>query len=68
VRRIDTPDRIALMKGSDPEGYRWHRQHVALFEPPLSEVLHVDTTTSTPRQSAETIYDALIDRGLRRRP
>ena len=34
VRRIDTPDRIALMKGSDPEGYRWHRQHVTLFQPP----------------------------------
>lgn len=26
VRRIDNPDRIARLKGSDPEGYRQHRQ------------------------------------------
>ena len=25
VRRIDTPDRVARLKGSDPEGYRRHR-------------------------------------------
>jgi ribosomal protein S18 acetylase RimI-like enzyme len=26
VRRIDAPDRVARLKGSDPEGYRWHRR------------------------------------------
>lgn len=62
VRRIDTPDRIALMKGSDPEGYRQHRQHTKLFQPSSEEVLHVDTTEIGARQNAETIYRTLIDR------
>jgi shikimate kinase len=67
VRRIDTPDRIALMKGSDPEGYRWHRQHVTLFQPAAEEVLHVDTTSTEPAQNAKRIYQALLERGLRPR-
>lgn len=66
VRRIDTPDRIALMKGSDPEGYRWHRQHVTLFQPPADEVLHIDNTSTQPGQAARTIYDVLVERGLQR--
>lgn len=33
VRRIDNPDRIALLKGSDPDGYRRYRQHTKLFQP-----------------------------------
>jgi hypothetical protein len=33
VRRIDTPDKIARLKGSDPEGYRRHRQLTKLFQP-----------------------------------
>lgn len=66
VRRIDTPDRIALMKGSDPEGYRQHRQQTKLFQPPSEEVMHVDTTEIDARQNAETIYETLIDRGLER--
>lgn len=66
VRRIDTPDRIALLKGSDPEGYRRHRQHTNLLQPPSDEVLHVDTTDVDARQNAETIYDTLVDRGLER--
>ena len=48
VHRIDNPDRIALMKGSDPEGYRRHRQRTRLFQPPSEEVVHVGTTESTP--------------------
>jgi hypothetical protein len=67
VRRIDTPDRIALMKGSDPPGYRWHRQHVTLFQPPPEDVLHIDTTDVEPAQSAQSIHEALIERGLRPR-
>ena len=64
VRRIDTPDRIARLKGSDPEGYRWHRQHTKLFQPPDGEVEHIDTTSIGARHSAETIYDVLLSRGL----
>ena len=33
VRRIDNPDRIARLKGSDPEGYRRHREVTPLLEP-----------------------------------
>ena len=65
VRRIDAPDRIALMKGSDPEGYRRHRQQTKLFQPPSDQVLHVDTTEIDSRQNAETIYQTLTDRGLK---
>jgi hypothetical protein len=64
VRRIDNPDRIARLKGSDPEGYRWHRQHTKLFQPPEGEVEHLDTTTIGARQNAETIYNMLLSRGL----
>jgi hypothetical protein len=66
VRRIDTPDRIARLKGSDPEGYRRHRQHTRLFQPPSKEVMHVDTTEIDARQNAETIYETLITRGFAR--
>lgn len=66
VRRMDTPDRIALMKGSDPEGYRRHRHQTNLFQPPSDEVVHIDTTTVDPRRNAETIYDVLLTRGLLR--
>ncbi len=64
VRRIDAPDRIARLKGSDPEGYRRHREHVDLFEPPTDEVVHLDTTEVNARQNAEAIYDTLVSRGL----
>jgi predicted kinase len=67
VRRIDAPDRIARLKGSDPEGYRRHRQHVQLFEPPPEEVVHLDTTEVNARQNAEAIYDTLVSRRLERR-
>jgi hypothetical protein len=66
VRRIDTPDRIARMKGSDPEGYRRHRQDTKLLQPPPEEVLHLDTTEIDARQNAETVYETLIGRGLER--
>ena len=38
VRRIDSPDRIARLKGSDPEGYRRYRRDTKLFQPPPDEV------------------------------
>jgi hypothetical protein len=64
VRRIDAPDRVARLKGSDPEGYRWHRNHTELFSPPPDELLHVDTTNTEPGQNAEKIYRALLERGF----
>ncbi|MGQ0744741.1 MAG: hypothetical protein ACT4OS_10495 [Acidimicrobiales bacterium] len=64
VRRIDTPDRIARMKGSDPERYRWHRHHTRLFQPSPDEVMHVDTTRIDPGQNAKAIRAALLGRGL----
>ena len=67
VRRIDNPDRIARLKGSDPEGYRRHRQNTKLYQPPPGEVVHIDTTNVDPNRNAETIYKTLLSRGLRRR-
>ena len=64
VRRIDTPDRNARLKGSDPEGYRLHRRRTVLLDPPAAEVLRLDTTEDSPQRNAETIYNKLVDRGL----
>jgi len=66
VRRIDTPDRVARLKGSDPEGYRRHRYNTKLFQPPPEEVAHIDTTTIGAGENAERIYELLLTRGLRR--
>lgn len=66
VRRIDTPDRIDRLKGSDPEGYKRHRHQTKLFQPPPGDVVHIDTTKIRPRQNAETIYTMLLSRGFRR--
>ena len=68
VSRIDNPDRIERMKGSDPEGYRRHRQIVELFEPPADEVIRLDTTAVSPETNAEKIYRHLLAQGLRRSP
>ena len=68
VRRIDAPDRIARLKGSDPEGYRWHRQQTALIQPPPAEVLNLDSTRTSPDENAQKIYVALLERGWRKRP
>ena len=65
VSRIDNPDRIARLKGSDPEGYRWHRQVTELFEPPSDEVIHMDTTSTEPADNAALIHRELIRRGLK---
>jgi hypothetical protein len=66
VRRIDTPDRVARLKGSDPEGYRRHRYNTKLFQPPQEDVAYLDTTRVGPRENAERIYEMLLNRGLRR--
>ena len=66
VRRIDSPDRVARLKGSDPEGYRLHRKITKLFQPPPEEVVQIDTTSTGPRENAELIYQILLTRGLRR--
>ena len=66
VRRIDAPDRVARLKGSDPEGYRRHRYETKLFQPPPEEVVNIDTTKTGPRQNAEKIFEVLRSRGLRR--
>jgi hypothetical protein len=65
VRRIDSPDRVARLKGSDPEGYRRHRYNTKLFQPPPGEVAHIDTTAVGPRENAERIYEMLRTRGFR---
>lgn len=65
VSRIDNPDRIARLKGSDPEGYRRHREQTTLFEPPPDEVIHIDTTDVSPQQNAAAIFTQLQARGLR---
>jgi hypothetical protein len=66
IRRINAPDRIVRMKGSDPEGYRWNRHNTDLFQPPPDEVVQVDTTQLNPRHNAEAIYHTLVSRGLER--
>lgn len=64
VSRIDNPDRVALRKGSDPEGYRGHRLSATLYQPPAADVIHLDTTETTPAENADRILQALRDRGL----
>jgi hypothetical protein len=66
VSRIDNPDRIALRKGSDPDGYRQHRIGVTLFEPPAADVFHIDSTGTSATDNAALILQALVDRGLHR--
>jgi hypothetical protein len=67
VRRIDSPDRVARLKGSYPEEYRRHRQEATLFRPPAGDVVNIDTTKISPRTNAGTIYEMLLTRGLSRR-
>ena len=64
VRRIAAPDRIARLKGSDPEGYRRDRDNSKLFQPPGGEVVQIDTTTVGARENAGTIHEVLLGRGL----
>ncbi|GAA1854562.1 hypothetical protein GCM10009714_39620 [Microlunatus capsulatus] len=64
VSRIDNPDRVALRKGSDPEGYRGHRLSTQLFQPPAEEVLHLDSTTTSPADNARRVLDELTSRGF----
>ena len=62
VSRIDNPDRIALRKGSDPEGYR--RWRPTLLEPPADELLRLDTTSTAPETHAQAVLDVLLERGF----
>lgn len=64
VSRIDNPDRVALRKGSDPEAYRRGRLHTSLYQPPPSELIHLDTTTTPAPVNAGRILDELSDRGF----
>lgn len=64
VSRIDNPDRIALRKGADPPGYRWHRQNVKLFEPPTEDRFDIDTTKTSPQENAALIRAELVRRGF----
>jgi hypothetical protein len=65
VSRIDNPDRVARLKGSDPEGYRRYRYETKLFRPPAEDAMQVDSTKIGARQNAELIYESLRNRGLR---
>jgi hypothetical protein len=67
VSRIDNPDRVALRKGSDPAGYRHHRLTTDLLQPPATELLKIDTTTTPAAENAARIYRALVERGLQPR-
>lgn len=64
VSRIDNSDRIALRKGADPPGYRWHRQNVNLFKPPAEDRFDIDTTNTSPQENAELIRAELMRRGF----
>ena len=64
VGRIDNPDRIALRKGADPPGYRWHRKNVNRFEPPAEDRFDIDTTNTSPQENAELIRAELMRRGF----
>lgn len=64
VSRIDNPDRVALRKGSDPEGYRGHRLATTLYQPPASEVFQIDTTETSAAANAELILAELTERGF----
>jgi len=64
VSRIDNPDRVALRKGSDPEGYRGYTLTTRLYQPPPAEVFHIDTTQTTPADNARRILVELRDRGF----
>lgn len=63
VGRIDNADRVALRKGSDPEGYRAWRP--VLLEPPNDQLLRLDTTATQAATNAQSILDVLISRGYR---
>lgn len=65
VSRIDNPDRVALRKGSDPEGYRGYTLATSLYQPPPAEVIHVDTTDTPPADNARTILNELLHRGFK---
>jgi hypothetical protein len=64
VSRIDNPDRVALRKGSDPEGYRGHRLTTKLYHPPAAEVIDIDTTRTPAVENAERILTELTRRGF----
>lgn len=68
VSRIDNPDRVALRKGADPEGYRGHRLTTTLYQPPAAEAFHIDTTEAPAVDNAERILAELTDRGFSPEP
>ncbi len=59
VSRIDTPDRISRLKGSDPEGYRRYTLNTRLFTPAPTETLTLDTTSTSPTATADAILRKL---------
>ena len=68
VSRIDSPDRVALRKGADPEGYRGHRLTTTLYQPPAAETFHIDTTETSAVDNAKRILAELTDRGFSPEP
>lgn len=68
VSRIDNPDRVALRKGSDPEGYRGYTLATTLFQPPSAEVIQIDTSETPPAENARAILNELLNRGFTPEP
>ena len=64
VSRIANPDRVALRKGSDPEGYRGYRLSTRLYQPPVEDVLHLDTTSTPASVNAARVLAELRRRGF----
>ena len=64
VGRIANADRVALRKGSDPEGYRGHRLTTSLYQPPPAEVIRLDTTNTPAAANAQRILEELGNRGF----
>jgi len=64
VSRIANPDRVALRKGADPQGYRGHRLTTTLYQPPAAEVFHIDTTETPAADNALRVLTELVRRGF----
>ena len=47
-----------------PQAYRGHRLNTSLYQPPRTEVIHLDTTSTPPAVNPAPILGELGDRGF----